>query len=356
MRLPGCLLVLLSLPFLARGGSPEASPVPSPDTPTAALAAAVVNDPPPEPPKLRLPRTVLPESNRVLLVLDPAQDSFAGHIEIAARATEPVRLIWLNAQDLTLEKATVTAGSETWPLEVFPQEKDFVGLLAPREIPAGALSIAISYHGRIDSTETEGIFRQKEGEDWYAFSQFEPIAARKAFPCFDEPDSKVPWQLTLEVPKGHVAVGNTPAVSEKETDRGTRVVMFQETRPLPSYLVAFAVGLFDAVDAGKSRRGTPIRIVVPRGRGADVGYVVDTTTPILALLEDYFDMPYPFTKLDLLAIPLTVGFGAMENPGLVTFNQRLLAARREDFTIGYQRSYASTTAHELAHQIGRAHV
>src|SRR6185295_15130043 len=70
----------------------------------------------------------------------------------------------------------------------------------------------------------------------------------------------------------------------------------------------------------------------------------------LAILEDYFAIPYPFEKLDLLAIPVTVGFGAMENPGLVTFNQRLLVARREDFTINFRRRFASTVAHELAHQ------
>ena len=343
MRLLVLLVVVLSLPFPVRAGPADAA---SP----ASAPALVANESRPVPPTLRLPRTILPESNRVSLVLDPSRESFEGRIEIAARVSEPTRVLWLNAQDLAFEKATVTIGGVTLPLEILPQENDFVGFLAPREIPPGAAVIAISYTGKIDSTETEGIFRQKEGEDWYAFSQFEPIAARHAFPCFDEPDSKVPWQLTLEVPKGQMAVANTPAASEQDTDRGTRVVTFQETKPLPSYLVAFAVGPFDAVDAGKSRRGTPIRVVVPKGRGTDVAYVADTTTPILGLLEDYFDMPYPFTKLDLLAIPLTVGFGAMENPGLVTFNQRLLTARREDFTIGYRRSYASTTAHELAHQ------
>jgi alanyl aminopeptidase len=334
-----------------------ASAAPAAATPVSAAQAASTPAPAASPgssvaAKTRLPRTWLPESNRVSLVLDPAKDSFSGRIEIAARVAAPVRELWLNAQNLTLSEATVSVGGTRWGLEVLPQEKDsgVVGLRSAREIPAGAAAISIDFAGKVDATETEGIFRQKEGDAWYVFSQFEAIAARKAFPCFDEPDSKVPWRLTLEVPKGLVALSNTPVASEKDTDHGTRVVAFQETPPLPSYLIAFAVGPFDVVNGGKSRRGTPIRVAVPKGRGGDTRYVIDTTAPILAQLEDYFGTPYPFAKLDLLAIPVTVGFGAMENPGLVTFNQTLLTARREDFTISYQRRFSSTTAHELAHQ------
>ena len=325
----------------AASGTPAAAQGTSPATAGSSSAA-----------KIRLPSTVLPESNRVSLVLDPNKETFSGRVEIAARVVAPVRELWLNARNLTLSEATVRIGGTSWSLEILPQEKDaaIVGFRSAREIPTGAAALSIAFTGKIDATETEGIFRQKEGDAWYLFSQFEPIAARKAFPCFDQPDSKVPWRLTLEVPKGLVALSNTPVASEKETDHGTRIVAFQETPPLPSYLIAFAVGPFDVVDGGKSRRGTPIRVAVPKGRGGETRYVIETTSPILAQLEDYFGSPYPFAKLDLLAIPVTVGFGAMENPGLVTFNQTLLTARREDFSISYQRRFASTTAHELAHQ------
>src|SRR4029077_3221604 len=188
-------------------------------------------------------------------------------------------------------------------------EKDFVGFRAPAEIPAGPLMISISYTGKVDSVETEGIFRKKESDHWYVYSQFEPLAARKAFPCFDEPDSKVPWQVTLEIPEKLVAVSNTAVVSEQKTGRGTKRVVFEKTAALPSYLVAFGVGPFEFVPAGATRSGTPIRVVVPSGRSADVAWVVESTRPILALLEDYFGTPYPFEKLDLLAIPVTANFG-----------------------------------------------
>src|SRR5262245_33148629 len=179
--------------------APSAAPAVTPAAPAAAAPSGV-----PATARTRLPRTVLPESNRVSLVLDPDKEVFSGRIEITARVAAPVRELWLNSRNLTLSEATVRAGGTSWDLEVLPQEKDSgtVGFRSARTIPAGSAVIAIAFTGKIDATETEGIFRQKEGDAWYLFTQFEAIAARKAFPCFDEPDSKVPWRLTLEVPKG----------------------------------------------------------------------------------------------------------------------------------------------------------
>ena len=97
-----------------------------------------------------------------------------------------------------------------------------------------------------------------------------------------------------------------------------KATRFAETKPLPSYLVAFAVGPFEAVDAGKTRSGAPIRIVVPKGRTGDVAYPVKSTKRILDALEDYFGTPYPYPKLDMLAVSV-FNAGAMENPGLITY-------------------------------------
>jgi alanyl aminopeptidase len=303
-----------------------------------------------DPPRLRLPRSVVPEANRVRLDLDPTRDTFRGRIEIAARALEPVRVLWLNADHLHVQRAAVRVKGRSVPLEVLEQGRDFVGLRAARPLPEGPLQIEIEYAGEVAATETQGIFRQKQGGDWYAFSQFEPTYARRAFPCFDEPDRKVPWQLTLEVPEGLTALSNTSAVSEQETGHGTKVVTFRETPPLPSYLVAFAAGPFEVVQGPSSRSGTPFRIAVARGRGSDAEYALETAPQLLARLEDYFGIAYPFEKLDLLAIPLTVSFGAMEHPGLLTFNEGILTARPADLTIAFQRRCADTLAHELAHQ------
>ena len=109
------------------------------------------------------------------------------------------------------------------------------------------------------------MFLSKRNQDRYLFTQFEPIGVRAAFPCFDEPAYKVPWQITLHIPPKDVAVANTNIQSEQSEGAVKRVV-FRETKPLPTYLVAFAVGPLEFVDAGKAGRAqVPVRIVVPRG-------------------------------------------------------------------------------------------
>src|SRR5262245_947515 len=179
----------------------------------------------PQVPELRLPRHVLPRSNRVRIALDPAQESFRGRIEIEASSAQPWQLFWLNARGLAIDKATVEVAGDPEPLELVPGNENVVGFRAAREIPAGPVTVTIDYSGRIDDNETQGIFRQKEQDDWYAFTQFEALGARRAFPCFDEPDSKVEWQLTLEVPEKLAAISNTAVLSERATKRGTREVV-----------------------------------------------------------------------------------------------------------------------------------
>jgi alanyl aminopeptidase len=99
------------------------------------------------------------------------------------------------------------------------------------------------------------VFRQQSGGAWYAFTQFEATSARHVFPCFDEPDVKVPWRLTLDVPAGMLARSNAPVESDTPAAGGaTHTVVFARTRPLSSYLVAFAVGTSEIVDAPPTRR------------------------------------------------------------------------------------------------------
>ena len=238
----------------------------------------------------------------------------------------------------------------TVPAHAVDGKADFVGFAFDRAIGPGAVKLHIDYTGSLDETSTQGLFRQKDGQDWYAFSQFESTDARRAFPCFDEPSYKVPWQLTLRIPKGTTAVSNTPTLSQSEQN-GLRVVRFRKTPPLPSYLIALAVGPFEYVDAGKAgARKIPIRIVTPRGKASQARYAARTTGPLLERLEAYFGMPYPYEKLDQLAIPQTVTFGAMENAGLITWSERILIAPPAEETIDFQRVQASINAHEMAHQ------
>lgn len=304
------------------------------------------------PPKLRLSevQTAEPKYYKVDLTLDPEKTTFTGHITIRMEIGKPLQTLWLNQSKIQIRRVLLTSGGRQLVGEVVPGDEESVGLRFPSVVPAGVATVAIDYTGAIIEKNSAAIFRQVESGNWYLFSQFEPTDARGAFPCFDDPGYKTPWQLTLHVPAGSTAVSNTPIASEK-TVAGTRTVVFRETKPLPSYLVAFGVGPFEYVNAGVAGRNKiPVRIVVPKGKSGEAKYAAEVTATILTRLEDYFGIPFPYEKSDQVAIPNTVGFGAMENPGMVTYLQSLILADPKVDSIGRQREYAMVAAHELAHQ------
>ena len=204
-----------------------------------------------EPPKLRLPGDVQPVRYRLDLTIVPQQDGFSGKIEIDLDVHKPTDVVWLNARDLTVDSAQLTAGGRTTVAKVQTSGTEFTGFAADAPLPAGTAQLRIAYHGAYNKLGSDGLFTQQDGGNGYVFTQFESIDARKAFPCFDEPNFKTPWQLTLHVNKTDAAVSNTPVQSETDEPDGRKKVVFAETKPLPSYLVALGVGPFDFVDAGK---------------------------------------------------------------------------------------------------------
>jgi alanyl aminopeptidase len=303
-------------------------------------------------PKMRLAEveSIDPQSYRADLMLDPAKNTFSGSIVIRMNIQQPLDTLWLNQKLIHIKSARLAAAGKTQSGEVVPGGDEFVGLKFPSVLPTGIATLTIEYSGAVNEKTTAGIFRQEEGGNWYLITQFEPTDARAAFPCFDEPAYKTPWQVTLRVPENEATISNTPIASETRKG-GVKTVVFKETKPLPSYLVAFAVGPFDFVPAGTAGRNkVPVRIVVPKGRANEATYAAEVTATILTKLEDYFGIPYPYEKTDQLAIPNSSGFGAMENPGMVTYDQNILLADPKVDRIGRQRGYASTAAHELSHQ------
>ena len=304
------------------------------------------------PPKLRLEEVqkIQPVSYRAELTLDPAKDTFSGSLRIRLRVTEPTNTIWLNAHHLSIQSATLTIGGKNLTGKATAAGDDFVGIAFDSAAPAGESELNMQYSGEVRKGDTAGIFRTDDKGNSYLLTQFESTDARDAFPCFDEPSYKVPWQLTLHVPAEDSAVSNTPILSDK-TQGASRTVAFAETKPLPSYLVAFGVGPFEYVDAGTAcKKHIPVRIVVPKGRSAQAKYAAEVTPIILTRLEEYFGIPYPYDKADEVSVPVTLGFGAMENAGMVTYEQSLILADPKSDGLERQRGYASVAAHELAHQ------
>jgi cytosol alanyl aminopeptidase len=311
----------------------------------AALACAA------QPPKLKLDDSVRPVRYAADLTLLTDSPTFSGSIDIDVELRNPSGLIWLNATDILIRQATVRAGASRQTGVVEPGNANFVGLRFPAEVPAGAARLHIQYEGKITPTSTAGIFQGRDANISYLFTQFEATDARRAFPCFDQPNFKTPWQLTLHIKKENLAISNTPQTGETEEANGMKRVTFGVTKPLPSYLVAFAVGPFDIVDGGQTGANhIPVRIIAPKGKAYQAKYAAEVTGPIIQQLENYFGIPFPIEKADQVAIPLTFGFGAMENAGMVTYAATILLSDPALDTEQRQRRYASVAAHELAHQ------
>lgn len=344
-RAAACALLLAAC---GRGGSTAAVPAPTP----VAVADQVTAAQPPvdEPaPKLRLPGGVVPRALGLELTLDPAKEEFSGVARIDVNVAAPHKTIWLDAIDLKVVRATVISGDKAIAASAEMAPPDFVGLHLAEAVPAGPATIEIVYEGKLPSDSNDGIYRVEDRGAWGIYTQFEAIDSRRAFPGFDEPAFKVPVTVALVVPEKLMAVANTPVVSETVLEGGSKRVAFAPTRPLPTYLVAFAVGDFEAVEVGKvGRAQTPTRVIVPRGHADEVGYVRDTTPRLVELCEAWFDSAHPYPKLDLIAVPRKGG--AMENPGLITFGLPILAIPADELTIARKRRFVTVAIHELAHQ------
>ncbi len=305
----------------------------------------------PRPPEFRLGDTATPTAYQAHVAIDPRESSFSGEIRIELRFNRAAPVLWLNASGLTVESAEVEQAARRIAVKVIPGGEDFVGF-APAEgaFGAGAAVATIRYRGGIDPVSRRGIYRQSEGGEWYVITQFEAISARFAWPCFDEPGWKTPWRLTIDAPSSDVVASNTmeAGIAEIAAKPGWTRHVFAATKPLPSYLVALAVGPFDVVDGGTAgARKVALRYLTPKGRAAEARFAREATPRIVELLEAYFGIPYPFEKLDSVSVPQ--GGGAMENAGMITYNTRFLLARPREETDANHRAYVSIAAHEIAH-------
>lgn len=336
----------LLLAVLAGCAAHAPATVPASSSPPAPVAAAPVPPAPkPEPkPTLRLPADVRPVRAQLSLQLDPRKEQTSGEVTYELQLAKPSSLVWINATDLQISSVRFD-GVEG---EVVPGDVDFLGLRPPHPVGPGKVTVALRFTGKVDQVRSRGIYRGDEGNDAYLYTFFESIDARRAFPCFDEPGFKLPWTLKLRVPSADVALANTAQVSEEDLHDGTKQLTFAESRPLPSYLVAFGVGPFEVLDGGTvGDFKTPFRIALPRGRAKEARYALASTSRIISVLEQYFGMPYPWGKLDVLVPPRY--WGTMEHPGIVALGQPISLIKPSDETTARKQFYVTIAGHELGH-------
>ncbi|HLM76137.1 MAG TPA: M1 family metallopeptidase, partial [Polyangiaceae bacterium] len=305
------------------------------------------------PPLGRLPSDVRPLHYGLTLEISPEKERFSGSVEIAIELSKARDVLWLHGRSLAVERAVVEVDGKAiqgaWE-EVHPT--GVAALRLERPIGPGKATIKIVYNAAFEKGMV-GLYRVERGGASYAFTHFEPVRARQAFPGFDEPAFKVPFDVTLIVPKDSKAIANTREIAREDAPGNRSRVRFATTEPLPNYLIAFAVGPLDIVTSeavppsAVRSRPLPLRGVAARGRGPELAYSLARAVEIIPALEAYFGVAYPYDKLDLIAVPER--HGAMENAGAITFREILLLVDEKTASLRDRRALVSVLAHELAH-------
>jgi alanyl aminopeptidase len=271
--------------------------------------------------EVRLGRDVVPTSQAIRLHMDADQTDYTGSVNVQLQVVKATKTIQFHARDIALDKIVLTQKGKTIAAEAGKaDEHGLVTLTAASALAPGTAKLAIDFHQKFN-TSAVSIYRMDYEGHGYVFAQFESDDARGGFPCWDEPSFKIPYQFTLEVPAAHMAVCNTPIQSESAVKDGWKTVVFKPTPPMPSYLLTVASGPLEAVPIpGLS---VPGRVITCKGQSQLAGLAIELAPPTLKALETYFGTPYPYEKLDLIAVP-EYWAGAMENPGAITYRDNAL--------------------------------
>lgn len=303
-----------------------------------------------------LPTWAVPQHYTLDLKVDPRQARFSGTSTIDVKLDRSADHVWLHGQDMTVDSVRVTP-ADGKPFEAKWVEADGKTGVARIDfghaVKPGTVTVAIHYNAPFNQ-QLQGLYKvSRDGRD-YAMTQFEPISARYAFPGFDQPDYKTPFDIRITLPADQVAVANSAETGVKKDGKGWKTVTFATTQPLPTYLVAYAIGPWDVVDGAAipanqwRKQAVPLRGIAPHGEGQRMHKALEQTPGIIEYLENYYAFGYPFGKLDQLAAP-DFAAGAMENAGLVTYRDWLMLLD-ENSPMRNVRGSFNTAAHELAHQ------
>ena len=302
----------------------------------------------------RLPRTVVPSRYDLTLAPDLDAATFAGEETVTVEVVTPTAEVVLNALEIEIDAATIQVEGEDRPLAAtvtLDPKTERATLAFPAELPAGPASLHLRFRGILND-KLVGFYRSTYTDDRgaprvLATTQMEATDARRAFPCWDEPDAKAVFGVTLVVPGDLLAIANAGEIGREPAGEGKVAVRFADTMPMSTYLVAFVVGPLVATDP-VDVDGKPLRVVHPPGKEHLAQFALEVGAFALHYFTDWFGMAYPGDKLDLVAIP-DFAFGAMENLGCVTFRERLVLVDPALATQAELQVVVDVIAHELAH-------
>ncbi len=300
----------------------------------------------------RLPTTVTPERYDLRLEPDLKGFTFSGDETVTVMVSQPTSEVVLNALELEIDRAAAEQNDrvvQSARIEVEPARERahiyFSNTLAP-----GEWKLRIKFRGILND-KLHGFYRSQYTDaagksHTVATTQFEATDARRAFPCWDEPALKAVYKVTLAIDENLASVSNAGIEQERRLGNGKKEVVFKDTIKMSTYLLAFIVGEFEATDPVDA--GTPLRVVHVPGKRELTGWAKQIGAFSLKFFADYYGIPYPGDKLDLIAIP-DFAAGAMENLGAITFRETALLIDDKTASRAELERVGDVVAHENAH-------
>ncbi len=316
-----------------------------------ALSAPARAAPDPAPARAVLPSTVRPERYDIRITPDAQALSFKGAETVTLRVARPTDRIVLNSADIAFGQVTLSGRAETPKVELDPARQTAAFVFA-KPIAPGRYRLSIDYTGRLYQ-QASGFFALDyagpAGKQRALFTQFENSDARRFAPSWDEPGVKAVFSLTVEAPKGQLAVSNMPVAATTPLAGGGQLVRFADTPRMSTYLLFLALGDFERIH--RQVGPTDVGVVVRRGMSSQAQFALDAAAELLPFFNDYFGTPYPLPKLDFIAGPgQSQFFSAMENWGAIYyFDYALLIDPKLSSEADRQNVYVDI-AHEMAHQ------
>jgi len=292
---------------------------------------------------------VKPINYKIRLEPDLNRFRFEGTAEISVETIKPIGEITLNILELAIWACQVKVdGSQVACAFSVEPKKEEMHIFLPEEM-AGNIDLKIQYVGEIND-RMAGFYRSKYVEQGkercMALTQFEESDARRAFPCFDHPEKKATFDLELIIDEQLVAISNTPIMQETPVGDGRKLVRFERTAKMSTYLLFFAVGSFEFIEEGGE---VLVRVATMPGRKEHAGFALEFGRKALEFSENYYGIKYPLPKLDLIAVS-DFAAGAMENWGAITFRENLLLHYPGVTSKSGEERICEVIAHEIAHQ------
>eukprot|EP01080_Neovahlkampfia_damariscottae_P006398 gene6398-10405_t len=301
-----------------------------------------------------LPKNFKPSHYTLYIHTDLEKLNFKGKVSIDLNVLENSSKIILHSLNLKIKEETISVGEIKCEKLEYDLKNQTISLQFPETFQKGKqIKLQLEFGADLNSNMSgfyKSSYKLNNETKWMATTQFEPTDARRAFPCFDEPAFKSTFDIILSVPNDKVAVSNmneTSVENDKEHEN-YKIVKFATSPIMSTYLVAYIIGEFDFIEE-KTKEGTNIRVYTPVGKKEQGRFALSVATKSLSYFNDFFGIPYPLPKMDLLGIP-DFAAGAMENWGCVTYRETRLLIDEKNSSQATKQATSRTISHEISHQ------